>query len=192
MPSSRPAALAPCYPRCGRGHLLQPCLRVGEAVRLKYCVASSGGSMIVAEQSTEALPPYYWTRLAINVLPGYQSVIESLMIPLRMIVGQVLVDRIRQGAFPQQDHLLQRLLLDGAYKPFAVGVQVRTARRQEERFYPTVLEQCIERLREFRVPVVDQVAFPQQESIKWICQLSSTLLHEGGGGMRSDARNLHA
>jgi hypothetical protein len=44
--------------------------------------------MIVAEQSTEALPPYHWTRLATHfLLPRNQLVVETLMIALRMIVG---------------------------------------------------------------------------------------------------------
>jgi hypothetical protein len=47
-------------------------------------------------------------------------------------------------------------------------------------------------LRKFGVSVVEQVPFAQQKSVKRIRQLSSTLLHEGGRGMRRDARNLHA
>src|SRR6266851_6641561 len=64
-------------------------------VWLKYCVASRCLAMVVVEQSTEALPPYHWTRAATNVpLACDQLVGETLMIALRMIVGQVLVDRI--------------------------------------------------------------------------------------------------
>src|SRR3989442_1370293 len=96
-------------------------------VWLKYCVASSCLAMIVAAQSTEALPPHHVPRLATHwPLLHDQLVGESLMIALRMIVGQVLVDRIRQDAFTQHDHLFQRLLLDGAHKPFTVGVQIGT------------------------------------------------------------------
>ena len=68
--------------------------------------------MIVAEQSTEALPPYHWTRLATHfLLPRNQLVVETLMIALRMIVSQVLLNCIIQCAFTQHDHLLQGLLL---------------------------------------------------------------------------------
>jgi hypothetical protein len=45
-----------------------------------------------------------------------------------MIVGQVLVDRIIQCAFAQYDHLLQGFLLDGAHKPFTVGVEIGAPR----------------------------------------------------------------
>jgi hypothetical protein len=68
---------------------------------LKYCVASSCLSVIVAEQATEVLPPHHWTRLATNCpLPHDEFVVQSLMIPLGMIMGAVLLNRIIQGAFP--------------------------------------------------------------------------------------------
>src|SRR5713101_5098833 len=97
--------------------VLAKVLRKG--VWLKYCLASRCLAMRVAEQATEALPPHHVPCLATNCpLPRDQLVIETLMIALRMIVGQVLLNRIRQGTFPQHDHLLQGLLLNGAYEPF--------------------------------------------------------------------------
>jgi hypothetical protein len=64
-------------------------------VWLKYCVASRCLAMVVAEQSTEALPPHHVTRLATNFpLRCDQLIVETLMITFRMIVGQVLLDRI--------------------------------------------------------------------------------------------------
>src|SRR5215475_3561229 len=44
------------------------------------------------------------------------------MIALRMIMGQVLLDRIIEGAFTQYDYLTEGLLLDGAHESFAEGV----------------------------------------------------------------------
>src|SRR5882724_1076342 len=52
-------------------------------VWLKYCVASSGLSMVVAEQSTEAFPPHHMTRLTTHCpLRRDESVGETLMIAL--------------------------------------------------------------------------------------------------------------
>jgi hypothetical protein len=69
-------------------------------VWLKYCVASRGLSMIVAEQSTEAFAPYHATCLTTHCsLRRDQPVVETLVIALRMVVGQVCVDRMMQGAF---------------------------------------------------------------------------------------------
>jgi hypothetical protein len=51
--------------------------------------------MIVAEQSTKALPPHDWTSLATHgPLPPDQLVVETLMIALRMIMDEILFDRI--------------------------------------------------------------------------------------------------
>ena len=56
-------------------------------VWLKYCVASSGLAMIVAEQSTKAFSPPHVTRLTTNFsLRCDESVVETLMIALGMIV----------------------------------------------------------------------------------------------------------
>jgi hypothetical protein len=51
-----------------------------------------------------------------------ESVVEPLVIALCMIVSQVLVDHIIQGAFAHYDHLVEGLLLDGAHESFAVGI----------------------------------------------------------------------
>jgi hypothetical protein len=95
-------------------------------------------------------------------------VVKTLMIALVMIMGQVLLDRIIQRAFPQHDHLRESLLLDGAHKPFAVGIEIRTARGQDDRLHTACLEQSVEGLRKLRVPVVNQVALTREESIAWI------------------------
>ena len=71
-------------------------------------------------------------------------------------------------------------------------MQIRTAGRQENRFHTAVLEQCLKGLGACRVPVVEQIVFPQQEPLKWIGQLPGPLLHEGCRGMGRDARDLHA
>src|SRR6266478_1860029 len=119
-----------------------------DPVWLKYCVTSRGLSMRVAEQSTEALPPHHMPCLTTHaLLPCDQLVVEPLMIALVMIMGEVLLDRIIQGAFPEHDHLREGLLLDGAHEPFAVGVEIRTPRGQDDRFSTTRLEQRIKRLR---------------------------------------------
>jgi len=50
-------------------------------VWLKYCVASSSLSMIIAEQSTEAFSPYHATRLITHYsLRDDKPVVEPLMI----------------------------------------------------------------------------------------------------------------
>ena len=62
--------------------------------------------------------------------------------------------------------LVRCLGVDRAYEPFAVRIQIRTAWRQEDRFHTAVLEQRIKRLGEFRIPIMEQIAFTQQKSLK--------------------------
>ena len=85
--------------------------------------------MIVAEQATEAVPPHHVPRLTTTYpLRCDEPVVEPLVIALRMIVGQVLVDHVIQGAYTQYDHLIESLLLDGTHKPFTVRIQIRAPR----------------------------------------------------------------
>jgi len=114
------------------------------------------------------------------------------MITLSMIVSEVRVDDTTEGAFTHHDHPFQGLILDGADEPFAVGIQIRAPGRQDDRFYAAGLQEPVERLRELRIPVVEQIAFAQQESIKGIGQLPGALLHEGARGMGHDTGNLHS
>ena len=83
---------------------------------------------------------------------GSSAMSEALMIALGMIMGQVLLDRIRQRAFAQPDHPCEGVLLDRAHEPLAVGVQMRRPRRQEDRLHSAGLQQPVERRRELRVP----------------------------------------
>ena len=94
---------------------------------------------------------------------------------------------------PWQDEcLIEGLLLDGAHKPFTAGVEIGTPWWQDDGLHATVLQQFIERLCKFGVPVVQQIPLAQQKSVKGIGQLPSALLHEGRGGMRGDPGNLCA
>ena len=70
----------------GRSEALVPFLD-HQLVWLKYCVASSGLSMIVAEQPTKALPPHHLTAVAPKVwLRDDELVGKTLMIAFVMIM----------------------------------------------------------------------------------------------------------
>src|SRR6266581_5953644 len=91
--------------------------------------ASRRLSVIVAQQPTETISAHDCPALVVVLwLRSNPLVVEALMIALVMIMGQVLQDRIRQGAFSQHDHLRKGLFLAGAHKPFTVRVQIRAPR----------------------------------------------------------------
>src|SRR5439155_26917822 len=86
-------------------------------VWLKYYIASCHLAIIVAQQPTEALPSHHWTHVATNIpRPRDQLVVKTLVVALRMIVRQVLVDHIIQRVFTHHDHLPLRLFFDRAHK----------------------------------------------------------------------------
>jgi hypothetical protein len=81
-----------------------------------------------------------------------------------MIMEQVLLDDIVERSFAEHEHAIEGFFFDGAYKAFTMGIEIGTPWRQEDGFHPAALEQSIESLGEFGVPVVEHIAFPQQES----------------------------
>ena len=102
--------------------------------------------------------------------------------PLGVIVAQVLLNRIIQGLFTQDHHLTQGLPFDGAYKSFAIGIEIWTSRGEEDGFHPACLEQSVKGLGELRVPVVDEVALARQEPLKRMRQLPGALLMKAAIG----------
>lgn len=63
--------------------------------------------------------------------------------------------------------------------------------RQHHRLYTAVSQQGIERVGEFTVPIVDEIALAQKKPIKMLGEPPNALLHEGGIGMRGDSSNLN-
>ncbi len=63
--------------------------------------------------------------------------VDAAMIALGMVMLNVFAQGEPQGALAEEDHFGQALLLDRPHPAFRVGIQVRTARRQRERFNPT-------------------------------------------------------
>src|SRR5262249_10149962 len=72
-------------------------------------------TLSTSDLTASAPPTWLWSN---------ELVREALRIPLGMIVDQVLLDRIRQGTFTQQDQLCRSRLFDRAHKPFAVRIEV--------------------------------------------------------------------
>jgi hypothetical protein len=63
-----------------------------------------------------------------------QPIIESLMIPLEVIVLGVFLHSVAQMLLSQRDDPGQALRLDGAYESLGVGVQIWTSRGKLHRF----------------------------------------------------------
>lgn len=87
------------------------------------------------------------------------------MVPLHVVVGNILRDDEAKVALAERDDPGQAFGLDGPDEPFRVGVQVRAAGRQSNRFDPTGLEDPFDLRSEQRIAVVDQIPCLAQKPV---------------------------
>ncbi len=116
------------------------------------------GAVVMLEQSTESLV----TRdpsLADRARSVDQLVVEALMVPLAVIVTSVLGAGLSEGAFSEEDELVEALALDRQDEAFGERVQVRAAAGQSHVGDAGVLEYPKELLCELLVPIVDEEPF---------------------------------
>ena len=82
---------------------------------------------------------------------------EPLIKALPMVVGHELLDDVPKMALTEKDEVIQTLVFDGLHEPLRVGIAVRASRRDLQALHPSHSQDCFERFREQRIPVVDQV-----------------------------------
>ena len=93
--------------------------------------------MIIAQKPTQSLAAPHWPlALPIRHPRKQQDVALPLMIPLGMEMVEIVAQCPPQRALAEEDHFGQALLLDRPDPALRIGIQVRTARRQRERFDP--------------------------------------------------------
>src|SRR5450631_3078317 len=134
--------------------------------------------MVVVEHTTESFPaehPSVLVRRRRRALE--QHIVETLVVPLTMVVLNVLSDGTPQMAFSQRHYPVEAFALDRQYKSLRVRVQVRTSRGQQQRLHPCPAQHLPELLRVQRIAVQDQVPLPPQESVVGVQQVARHLLH---------------
>src|SRR5262245_12270231 len=81
--------------------------------------------VIVAQQTTETLSPPHFAYLATDArFGGNQLIIKTLMIALLVMMRQIVMDRITQRVFTNEDHATQRFLFDRAHEALTMGIQI--------------------------------------------------------------------
>ena len=94
--------------------------------------------MVIAQKPTQSLAAPHWPlALPIAISRKQQNIALPLMIPLGMEMVDIVAKRMPQRALAEEYLLRQTLLLDRSDPALRIGIQVRTARRQRERFDPT-------------------------------------------------------
>ena len=79
--------------------------------------------MVVAEQSAESFTTHYFTASG-HFFRIDDLAVEALVRPLRVVVGQVLVEHAAQLPFAGQDEVIEHLGLEGENPALRVGVGV--------------------------------------------------------------------
>ena len=80
------------------------------------------------------------------------------MIAFVLMMGQILLERVAQGAFAKENQLIETLVLDGTDPAFGEGVEVGRLGWEFEGFHAGRAEDGSEILGEFGIAVVEQEA----------------------------------
>ncbi len=93
-------------------------------------------SIVISERSAKSLPTLDAT-VGPAGFPRWRDefVIETLVIPLQMIMGDESANTRAEVIFSQRYHAAEALAFDRSNKTFGVGVQIRASRRQLHRLH---------------------------------------------------------
>ena len=97
----------------------------GKAEACERGSRSSGGAMVEVEQSTQPLGFAQDACTATRSLIGERDdIIESLVIAFVPMVGQILLERVAQGTFAEENQMIETFLLHGTDPPFGESVEI--------------------------------------------------------------------
>ena len=98
------------------------------------------GAMVEAQHPAGALGAFDDARWGFGANGRLdQPIIDSLMIPLPVIVSGVLASRLSQRPLAEEDHSIETLILDRPNEPLGVRVQIGRTRRQAHDFETSIL-----------------------------------------------------
>ena len=121
-----------------------------------------------------------------------QAVVQALVIPLVVVVGDELADGTSQRALADENHALEAGLFDRADEAFGVGIQVRRAGGEPDGPHMGRGE-CVPHSRtEQRVTVVDKEPHVSQKSVLGIGGVPHELGDPGASWLGADAGDLDA
>ena len=122
--------------------------------------------MIETQHSAESLDAFNSAEGRFCPIVGVdQVIVESLVIPLPMIVNGVFASGLSQRPFAEEDHSIETLILDRPDESLGVGIQVGRAVWQAHDFDTGILQEIPERLGELGIPIKDEEPFLSEKSI---------------------------
>ena len=126
---------------------------IAHAMRFSSCI-----TIVILQHSAKSFATLDWTdNLTHACFRIDQTVVETLMIALLVIMRYEFGDRPAERLLTKEDDSVQAFLLNGSHEPFHVRIQIRRFRRQHHRLYASCLEDHAKLLGEYRIPIKDQV-----------------------------------
>ena len=121
-----------------------------------------------------------------------QAVVQALVIPLVVVVGDELADGATQRALADEHHPLEAGFLDGPHEALRIGVQVWRAGRESDGRDPGRRERVAHGRTEERVAVVNEEPHVPEESVFDVGRVSQELGDPGTVGLGADTGDLDA
>src|SRR5208337_2920704 len=119
----------------------------------------SGSALVEIEQAAQPLGFSNGPVAATGLLAGEgDDIVETLMIAFKLMVGEIFIERMAQGALAEENQLIEAFFLDRAHPAFGKGIKVGGLWRQLESLNACGVEDGVEILGEFSIAVVEQEA----------------------------------
>ena len=110
--------------------------------------------IVESKHPAESFNASNWAEIRPGAIAGFdESVAETLMVSLRVIMSGVLDDCLPERRLTEEDYLVEALVFDRPDKSFGIGIQVRRSWRQADDLDAGTAQEISESRREFAVTV---------------------------------------
>src|SRR5215831_1720633 len=126
-------------------------------------------AVIIVEHSAQTSPRSHSSSSRSNCFSrNDESVVQSLMVPLHMIMCNEMPNSVPERIFTKENHLLQTTFFDRPDKTFRIRIQIRRSRRQFDGLDAGIREDAQKLPRIQWISIVDEIALSRQEPIHGI------------------------
>jgi Glyoxalase/Bleomycin resistance protein/Dioxygenase superfamily len=143
---------------------------------------TSRGSLIVIQQPTEPRTPTDPALASARRAPVDKPILESLVIPLAMVVIDEFLEGASKVALAEGYHSIEALVLDGPHEPLGVRVRIGRPKRRLHDVQPGIAQQLSHVPAPLSVTLTNQHAMGTQQAVRR-GQRATHLPHEQSVGM---------
>src|SRR5687768_3902683 len=147
-------------------------------------------SRVITQQFAQSRTPMDRTLAPPRRTPIDQSIIETLVIPLPMVVFDKFGERASEMGLAQGHYPIEALVLDRPHEP--LGIRVRIGRkRSPHNVHARIAQQLSHVLASLGITITNQHAMGAQQAIR-LGEHATHLSHEQAIGMRCRPNDLDA